>query len=94
MNIRFLGNNDIPGWRSAVDRLAADPAYDIILAGHGAPADRGVFTEMAGYLAVAAELLGDDGEAYKRAILARFPAYDGPFLIDIGNQYLFGTGQA
>jgi glyoxylase-like metal-dependent hydrolase (beta-lactamase superfamily II) len=39
----FLGNNDIAGWQTAVEQLAADPAYDTILPGHGLPAGpRGV----------------------------------------------------
>ncbi|WP_307786416.1 MBL fold metallo-hydrolase, partial [Streptomyces clavuligerus] len=87
----FMGNNDITGWQRALDRLAADPAYDTVLPGHGLPAGREVFADVARYLADARELLGDDGEAYKKAILARYPDWRGPFLVDIGNQYLFGT---
>ncbi|WP_217575799.1 MBL fold metallo-hydrolase [Streptomyces sp. GbtcB7] len=86
----FLGQNDIDGWEATTRRLASDDAYDTILAGHGLPAGREVFGEMLEYLAAARELLGDDGEAYKKAIVERFPSYGSPFLIDIGNQYLFG----
>jgi hypothetical protein len=43
---------------------------------------------------VAQELLGDDGAAYKRAIIERFPDYKIPFVIDISNFYLFGTRPA
>jgi hypothetical protein len=43
------------------------------------------------YLEVASELLGDDGDAYKRAIIERFPDRRAPFVIDISNYYLFGT---
>ncbi|TDO35605.1 glyoxylase-like metal-dependent hydrolase (beta-lactamase superfamily II) [Kribbella sp. VKM Ac-2527] len=86
----FLGNNDITGWQSAIDRLAADPAYDIILAGHGLPANRSVYAELSQYLMDARELLGDDGEAYKKAIVDRYPDYRAPAMIDIANQYLFG----
>ncbi|MDH6521800.1 glyoxylase-like metal-dependent hydrolase (beta-lactamase superfamily II) [Streptomyces sp. SAI-135] len=87
----FLGNNDIPGWTKAVEQLAADPAYDTVLPGHGLPAGPEVFDQLRRYLTDAAELLGDDGEAYKRAITARHTGFGGTFLIDIGNQYLFGT---
>jgi glyoxylase-like metal-dependent hydrolase (beta-lactamase superfamily II) len=90
----FLGNDDIAGWQRAVETLAADAAYDTVLAGHGLPAGPGVFAELRKYLADARELLGDDGEAYKAAIVERYPAYGGPFLIDIANRYLFGTGHA
>ena len=46
------------------------------------------------YLADAEALLGDDGEAYKQAIVERYPAYRGRFVIDITNRYLFGAGHA
>ncbi|MFG2810861.1 hypothetical protein [Streptomyces massasporeus] len=49
----------------------------------------------AGYntiLADARELLGDDGEAYKKAIVNRYPSHVGPFIIDIANRSLFGSG--
>jgi hypothetical protein len=42
------------------------------------------------YLTDARELLGDDGEAYKKAIVDRYPDYHAPAMIDIANQYLFG----
>ncbi|SEC37805.1 Metallo-beta-lactamase superfamily protein [Streptomyces sp. 3213] len=90
----FLGNNDIVGWQQAVDTLGAESSYDTVLAGHGLPAGLEVFGELRRYLADARELLGDDGEAYKKAILERYPSYGGPFLIDIGNQYLFGAQSA
>ncbi len=90
----FLGNGDIAGWQRALEQLAAAPEYDTVLAGHGTPTDPGVFGKLRKYLADAHELLGDDGEAYKKAIVDRYPAYGGPFLIDIANRYLFGTGHA
>ncbi|MET8977488.1 MBL fold metallo-hydrolase [Streptomyces sp. NPDC004539] len=86
----FLGNDDITGWEKALDTLAADPSYDTVLAGHGLPAGPEVFGELRRYLADARELLGDDGEAYKKAIMGRYPEHGGPFLIDIANGYLFG----
>ncbi len=49
---------------------------------------------MAEYLDAARELLGDDGQAYKQAIIERFPTYGIPFVIDISNSYLFGTRPA
>lgn len=88
----FLGNNDIAGWQRAIEQLAADGGYDTVLVGHGLPTGTEVFAEVANYLADARELLGDDGEAYKKAIVDRYPAYGGAFLIDIANRYLFGAG--
>ena len=89
----FVGNNDIARWQEILEKLV-DPAYDTILPGHGLPAGQAVFAEMAKYLQVASELLGDDGVAYKQAIIDRFPAYKIPFVIDISNFYLFGIRPA
>jgi glyoxylase-like metal-dependent hydrolase (beta-lactamase superfamily II) len=86
----FVGNGDLAGWQDALAALAAEPGYDTVLPGHGLPAGREVVTEMAQYLADARELLGDDGEAYKKAILERYPDWRAAALIDIGNRYLFG----
>ncbi|WP_371663051.1 MBL fold metallo-hydrolase [Streptomyces sp. NBC_00280] len=85
----YLGNNDIAGWQQAVDALAAESGYDTILAGHGLPAGPEIYEEVRRYLADAHELLGDDGEAYKKAIVDRYPAHVGPFIIDIANRSLF-----
>ncbi|MCX4760196.1 hypothetical protein OG562_04200 [Streptomyces sp. NBC_01275] len=46
---------------------------------------------MTAYLEAADDLLSDDGEAYKQAIIERYPAYAAPFVVDIGNFYLFDT---
>jgi hypothetical protein len=89
----FVGNNDITRWQLILDQLV-DPAYDTILPGHGLAAGQAVFAEMAEYLDAARELLGDDGQAYKQAIIERFPTYGIPFVIDISNYYLFGTRPA
>lgn len=86
----FLGNNDIGGWLKAIETLAGEAGYDTILAGHGQPATPEIYAELMQYLADAAELLGSDGDAYKRAIVKRYPTYAGSFLIDIANRYLFG----
>ncbi|MFI5963798.1 MBL fold metallo-hydrolase [Streptomyces asoensis] len=88
----YLGNNDIAGWRRAVDALAAEPGYDTVLAGHGLPTGPEVYERVRRYLADAGELLGDDGETYKKAIVDRYPSHAGPFIIDIANRSLFPTG--
>ncbi len=87
----FLGDNDIEGWQSAVRRLAGESGYDTVLAGHGVPAGPEVYADVERYLADARELLGNDGDAYKAAITARYPDYAGVFVIDIANRYLFGA---
>ncbi|MEU3935694.1 MBL fold metallo-hydrolase [Streptomyces sp. NPDC029044] len=88
----YLGNNDITGWQRAVDALAAESGYGTILAGHGLPTGPEVYADVLRYLTDARELLGDDGDAYKKAIVGRYPAHVGPFIIDIANRSLFGAG--
>ncbi|WP_443059503.1 hypothetical protein [Streptomyces sp. NBC_00443] len=88
----YLGNNDITGWQQAVAALAAESGYDTILAGHGLPTGPEIYEDGRRYLTDARELLGDDGEAYKRAIVDRYPAHVGPFIIDIANRSLFPAG--
>ncbi|RPF38119.1 MBL fold metallo-hydrolase [Streptomyces sp. TLI_185] len=88
----YLGNNDITGWQQAIAALAAESGYDAVLAGHGLPTGPEIYEEVRRYLADARELLGDDGDAYKTAIVDRYPSYVGPFLIDIANRSLFGAG--
>ncbi|MCQ9182368.1 MBL fold metallo-hydrolase [Streptomyces sp. IBSBF 2953] len=85
----YLGNNDITGWQRAVDALASESGYDTILAGHGLPTGPEVYADVRRYLDDARELLGDDGEAYKKAIVDKYPAHVGPFIIDIANRSLF-----
>ncbi|MES5820653.1 MBL fold metallo-hydrolase [Streptomyces sp. RG80] len=88
----YLGNDDIDGWQRAIDTLAAETAFDTVLAGHGLPSGPEVYAEIRRYLTDARELLGDDGEAYKKAIVDRYPSYAGPFIIDVANRSLFGAG--
>lgn len=85
----YFGENDIAGWQEAIELLAGAEGYDTVLAGHGLPATAAVFDEVRRYLTDGAELLGDDGDAYKKAIIARYPDYAGQFVIDIANGYLF-----
>jgi glyoxylase-like metal-dependent hydrolase (beta-lactamase superfamily II) len=87
----FLADKDFDGWQAHVDRLFADTEYDTILAGHGIPADPSAWAEVTEYLTAARQLLGDDGDAYKKAITERFPDHGGTFLIDIANNYMFGA---
>lgn len=85
----YFGERDIDGWQRAVSLLAQAEGYDTVLAGHGLPTTPAVFGELERYLADAAELLGDDGAAYKAAITKRYPEYGGQFVIDIANRSLF-----
>ncbi|MFC8430920.1 MBL fold metallo-hydrolase [Streptomyces sp. NPDC057253] len=85
----YLGNNDITGWQQLVEALASESGYDTILPGHGAPTGPEVYADVRRYLDDARELLGEDGDAYKKAIVDRYPSHVGPFIIDIANRSLF-----
>ncbi|MEH0517579.1 MBL fold metallo-hydrolase [Streptomyces stelliscabiei] len=88
----YLGNNDITGWEHALDLLAAQTGYDTVLAGHGLPTGPEIYPDIRRYLTDARALLGDDGDAYKKAIVDRYPTHVGPFIIDIANRSLFPAG--
>ncbi|WP_046919811.1 hypothetical protein, partial [Streptomyces stelliscabiei] len=88
----YLGNNDITGWEHALDLLAAQTGYDTVLAGHGLPTGPEIYPDIRRYLTDARALLGDDGDAYKQAIVDRYPTHVGPFIIDIANRSLFPAG--
>ncbi|MGW2636680.1 hypothetical protein [Streptomyces sp. NPDC001348] len=63
-----------------------------ILARHGAPTGPEVCEVVRRCLADARELLGDDGDAYKKAIVDRYPAHVGPFIIGIAHRSVFPAG--
>ncbi|GGV57434.1 hypothetical protein [Streptomyces massasporeus] len=69
----YLGDNDIAGWETAVEALGTESGCDTILAGHGLPSGPEVYAEVRRYLADAREFLGGDGEAYKAAIVDKYP---------------------
>ncbi|GAQ51370.1 MBL fold metallo-hydrolase [Streptomyces acidiscabies] len=83
-------DKDFDGWQANIDRFAAETGYDTVLPGHGEPTGPAVWAELTDYVDAGRELLGDDGDAYKEAITARYPDYRGAALIDIANAYLFG----
>ncbi|MGW0561470.1 MBL fold metallo-hydrolase [Streptomyces sp. NPDC003016] len=83
-------DKDFDGWQANVDHYAAQSDYDTILPGHGEPTGPAVWAELTGYINAGRALLGDDGDAYKRAITGRYPTYKGAALIDVANAYMFG----
>jgi len=85
-----LLDRDFDGWQANNDGFAADTEYDTILPGHGEPATSAIWAELTDYVNAARELLGDDGDAYKKAITDRYPTHHGAVLIDIANAYMFG----
>ncbi|NND91551.1 MAG: MBL fold metallo-hydrolase [Granulosicoccus sp.] len=63
-------------WTTALENLAASASqYPIVLAGHGAPADPGVYDVNIAWLTKAAELLAtvDNGQDFKQGLVDAFP---------------------
>ncbi|MGW7674227.1 MBL fold metallo-hydrolase [Streptomyces sp. NPDC054775] len=87
----WLQDRDFDGWQANIDRFAAETEYETIIPGHGTPAGPEIWAELTAYINASRELLGDDGDAYKRAITGRFPDYQGASLIDIANTFMFGS---
>lgn len=83
-------DKDFDGWQTNIDRFAAETECDTILPGHGEPTTPAIWAELTDYVNAGRELLGDDGDAYKKAITARYPTYKGVALIDVANAYMFG----
>ncbi|QIY93372.1 MBL fold metallo-hydrolase [Streptomyces sp. S1D4-11] len=83
-------DKDFDGWQTNIDRFAAETECDTILPGHGEPTAPAIWAELTDYVNAGRELLGDDGDAYKKAITARYPTYKGAALIDVANAYMFG----
>lgn len=78
-------SGDTRGWKDAINKIASEKKYTLILPGHGLPADRSVLTEDLQYLDfVKLALAGSTSkEAYKAKLLAAYPDYGGIHLIDI-----------
>ena len=79
-------------WTAALEELAATgDEYPVVLAGHGAPADPGVYTTNIEWLATAGELLGtvDDAEAFRQGLVDAFPELGMTAAIDFVTPFLF-----
>lgn len=81
-------DRDFDGWQANIDRFAAETEYITILPGHGEPTDPAVWAELTDYVNAGRQLLSDDGDAYKKAVTARYPTYRGAALIDVANAYM------
>ena len=86
----FLGERQFEGWGAALKRHR-DLPYDIVLPGHGAPGDKGLYDAMIDYLDFAENALKQSTTAagFKQRILARFPDYGGRKVLDHQLRFLF-----
>lgn len=82
----------IDGWIAALQSFQTD-RYDILLPGHGAPADKTAVDNAIAYLKNAYKIFqaSANGVEYKQQLLQAFPNYAGAKLIDIYIPILFRT---
>ena len=87
----FLGGRRFERWSDVLDRMAAEPGYDHILIGHGAPGDQSLMTEMAAYLREAAAIYeaAETGAEFVDEMTARWPEREGRFVLEVGLQFMF-----
>jgi glyoxylase-like metal-dependent hydrolase (beta-lactamase superfamily II) len=81
------------GWKIALKNLRESEDYDIILPGHGRPADKSDIDNALMYIDKASEILSktNDPNEYKHALLEAYPSYAAAKLIDIYSPILFGS---
>lgn len=78
-------SDDNQGWRDALNKLAGEKDYDLILAGHGKPADPSIIQQNLAYLDLAEKALAESEtkDEFKAKLLAAYPDYAGRQFIDI-----------
>jgi len=82
----------VDDWKSALQQLRDTEGYDIILPGHGKPADKADIDNAIAYLDKAYEIFSKSKSAddYKQSLLNAYPGYAAAGLIDIYIPVLFG----
>ncbi|HEX8023365.1 MBL fold metallo-hydrolase [Mucilaginibacter sp.] len=92
-NAHAFVTGPVDGWKTVLTQLRADEGYDIILPGHGKPADKSAIDNALIYLDKSSEILSktNNAEEYKQALLAAYPSYAAAKLIDIYSPILFGS---
>lgn len=83
----------VEGWKTALTQLRDSEGYDIILPGHGKPANKPAIDNALVYLDKATEIRSKTNgpDEYKRALLEAYPSYAADKLIDIYSPILFGS---
>jgi len=87
----FIGQNTANNWQKVISELNNTKNYDVILAGHGAPASTEVYDRMLAYLDDVKTVLAESKtpEGVKNELMKKYPDYRGGLLIDISNSFLF-----
>ncbi len=89
----FLQQREMDPWLAHLRRFQ-EKEYDVVLSGHGLPANMQVLADMAGYLGDAKSALAasNDVETLKRHLVGKYPFYRGEYILDISGRYLYGAG--
>jgi glyoxylase-like metal-dependent hydrolase (beta-lactamase superfamily II) len=87
----FFGQKEIDPWIDAVRGFMAKK-YDLVLVGHGLPGGMQVIADMERYLLDAQGALkaSRDIGSLKKALMGKYPFYQGEFILDISGRYLYG----
>ncbi len=90
-NYHMVMNPNIPNWIDQLAQLEAMTEYELLLSGHGAPADRSVYAESTDYLETAWEIYNeiDDPDAFQAALVEAYPDYQAPFFLGLAAQRLY-----
>jgi glyoxylase-like metal-dependent hydrolase (beta-lactamase superfamily II) len=94
-NTHAFISGPVEGWIAALQNLQRE-RYDILLPGHGAPADKAAVDNAIAYLEKAYALFSTAASEseYKQQLLQAFPNYAGTKLIDIYLPMLFKSRKA
>ena len=93
VHLFITGNTD--GWKVALNKIKTEKGYTTILGGHGKPTDNSIIDKDLAYLGKVDEILkaAKTPDEYKTKLLAAFPEYSAPMLIDIYSPILFKINQ-
>ncbi|WP_440135154.1 MBL fold metallo-hydrolase [Chitinophaga sancti] len=82
----------IDNWKKVLYQIREDEAYDLILPGHGRPAEKADIDNAINYLEKAFSIYSNttSPEQYKHELLEAYPSYAAEKLIDIYSPILFG----
>ena len=78
------------GWTEAL-RSLKDRDVDLVIPGHGAPADSAIFDELMAYLEDVRNILDNaaDRHDFRQQVIARYPHYRLPLMLDFSIMTLF-----
>jgi len=88
-NIHLFIEGDTKGWETALQKILKERKYNIILSGHGKEGNKELLKQNLNYLAYVNEsiLKSKNKEAFKAAMMKKYPEYGGEPLIDIYLNY-------